>query len=401
MKGPATNLYITNSDISLVNCIIVLRKYSRMILSVTAAITLLTFIIVLVLPNKYIATAQLLPPQQNYTLSAQLLDTLGGGAIIPGSAGGAGPQSLGASLLGLKSFSDLYLAMLKSQTIYDAIIKRFNLKKVYGEKYIEDARKALSKHVKITTQVKSGIIDIEVTDKSRKRAAEIANAFVEELEKVLHVMARKEASSRLAFLEQEQSKANLNLAKSEDALRDFSEQSKVVQIDAQTRGMIEYLARLRALIDAKEVQIRVLRQGATSNNYDVIRLETELKGLRENLQNVEKQWDRSKLGDVRLTATKLPSLGMEYFRLYREVKFQEGLNKLYSSLVNLARLDQVRNYTVLQLLDPAIPPERSSNKLLLPTLTVGVITFFIMIFVSFLREYWLTVISPEDKAETG
>ena len=188
------------------------------------------------------------------------------------------------------------------------------------------------------------MIAIEVTDKDPKRAAEMANAFAEELDKLLQGLAVQEAKSRLAFLEKERLQTNQNLTKAENALRTFSEQNSVIQIDTQTRGVLEYIARLRAEIDAKEVRVQVMRQQATPYNYDVVRLETEIKGLRDKLASAEKQYDQACAGDVCLTTAKVPALGLEYMRLYREVKFQDALYQLYTKMVELARLDMVKDF---------------------------------------------------------
>ena len=126
--------------------------------------------------------------------------------------------------------------------------------------------------------------------------------------------------------------------------------------------MLQYIAQLRAEIDAKEVQVQVMRQQATPYNYDVVRLETQVKGLKDKLQAAEKQWDQSCIGDVCLTTSKMPMLGLEYIRLYREVKYQETLNQLYTKMVEIARLDLVRDMAVVQVVDQALPPDKRSNR---------------------------------------
>ena len=319
-------------------------------------------------------------------MSAQLLNSLGGGGT-PGCPFWGGMGGMAAGLLGLKSPSDLYARMLTGNTISDRIIERFDLRKLYKEKYIEAARKTLATEPLLASQ-KDGIITIEVTDKDPKRAAEMANAFAEELDKLLHGLAVQEAKSRLAFLEKERLQTNQNLAKAENDLRTFSEQNNVIQIDTQTRGVLEYIARLRAEIDAKEVQIQVMRQQATRYNYDVVRLETEAQGLKNKLKTAESQYDQTCVGDICLNTSKVPALGLEYLRFYREVKFQEGLNQLYTKLVELARLDMVKDFFIVQIVDRALPPEKRSNSRLLPTVLVGIGTFFLMLFVAFGREYW-------------
>ena len=116
-------------------------------------------------------------------------------------------------------------------------------------------------------------------------AAEMANAFGEELDQLLQQISHQDAENQLAFLEKERAQTSVNLAKAEDALRNFSEKTNVIQIDAQTKGMLQYIASLRASIDAKEVEVKVLQQQATPANFDLIRLETEVRGLKDKLRD--------------------------------------------------------------------------------------------------------------------
>ena len=124
----------------------------------------------------------------------------------------------------------------------------------------------------------------------------------------------------------------LPLPSAEEALRSFSEKTNVLQIDAQTKGMLEYIASLRANIDAKEVEVKVLQQQATPSNFDLIRLETEVRGLKDKLRAAETKMDPNCVGDVCLPTSKVPALGLEYLRLFRETKYQDNIYQLYCKL---------------------------------------------------------------------
>ncbi len=376
--------------------LVILARSSRLIIFTSLAVAVLTYLILFILPNKYTAKARLLPPQQNLTLSGQILDSLGGRSIST-AAGPGGVGGMAAGLLGLKSPGDLYAGVMTGDTVFDRIIDRFNLMKLYKVKYIEDARKNLGKFAKITSNKKDTIITVEVTSYTPEQAAAMANAFVEELDLLLHGLTMQEAKGRMTFLEKERLQASQNLQKAEESLRHFSEKNSVLQIDAQTRGVLEHIARMRADIDAKEVYLQVLRQQATPSNPDMIRSETELKGLKEKLRASETQYDNC-LSDVCLPANKTPGLALEYIRLYREVKFQEGLYQLYIKLVEIARLDMARDDAVIQVVDRAKPPQKRSNKRLLPSLLAGMATFFMMILVSFSRESFRNISAREDDA---
>jgi tyrosine-protein kinase Etk/Wzc len=383
----------------LLDYLIVVAKHGGTIFYATLAAMTLSYIILLILPNQYTAATRILPPQEKLTLSAQLLNSLGGLGTPGTPASGIFGGGMAANFLGLKSPSDLYAGMMTSNTISDSIIKRFHLRKLYKAKYIEDARNTLKKRAEIHVNKKDGVISIEVTDKDAQRAAAMANAFAEELDILLQRLIRQEASTRLAFLEKERLQASQNLSQAENALRAFSEKNNVLQINTQTRQVLEYIARLRAEVDAKEVQAQVLRQQATPNNYDVVRLETEVKALKNKLKNVENRYDQNCVGDVCLESSKVPTLGLDYFRLYREVKFQEWLYQFYIKMVELARLDTAKNVSTILLMDRALPPEKRSNKRLPPVLVIGLGTFSLVSFVMFARENWEKLVSSRSTGE--
>jgi len=374
----------TEENSLLLDFFIVLAKYGRMIISVSLAVTILTYLYLFISPNLYKAKADLLPPQQNLTLSAQLLESLGGSAI-PGKATATNFLPL-SGLLGLKSPSDFYVGLMSTDVIFDRMIERFNLRQVYKTKYNEDARRKLRQQTFFQVGRKDGIISVEVTDKDPKRGAALANAFVEGLDKLLQELVTQEARARLAFLEKEVAHVSLNLTKAEEELRAFSEKNSVIQIDTQTRGTLEYIARMRAEIDTKEVQMKVLRYQATPRNTEMVRLEMELNGLKEKLQAAE--CNQVPGSDVCLTTSKVPTLGLEYIRLYREVKFQDGLYQLYTKMVEIARLDMVKEFAVVQLLNRAQPAEKRSNRRLFPAVLIGMVCFVVTIMAAWYREAW-------------
>lgn len=392
MDKTVKNTIPDDNGFHLLDYAIILAKYSRMIICVTVAAAILTYLYLFCSPNLYKSTARLLPPQQNLTMSGQLMESLGA-RVAPGGTGGAQAGLMGgaaASLLGLKSPGEMYVAMLTSEPVLDRIIDRFHLMKMEPLKtrYREDAQEILlKKYVKIGVGKKDNIIVVEVTWPDRKLAADMANAFIEELERLIQNLAIQEAKARSSFLEKERLQSSHNLAKAEEAMRQFSEQHGVLQIETQTRGAIQYIASLRAEIDSKEVQTKVLRYQATPRNAEMIRMETEINGLKEKLRNAESQLENC-LGDVCLPTSKAPALGLEYIRLFREVKFQESLYQLYNRLVEVARLDMARDVAVVQVMAPAMPPDKRANKRAVPSIFAGLLTCFVMIVIVFGRESW-------------
>lgn len=395
-----------DKEVNLMQYLVILLKHSRMLVYSSMAVVIMTMLILQAIPNKYTAHAKLMLPQQNMTLSGQLLDQLGGSALsTSASSGGGALGGLASGLLGLKSPGDLYVGILTGSTVFDRIIDLFKLRQYYrhwyslGEPKLMDTREALANMVNIETG-KDGLISIEVTDEDPQMAAKMAAAFMTELDNLLKSLSCKEAKDRLAFLTEERKRTIRNLTKAEEALQKFSEKSNVVQIDAQTKEIIEYIAGLRAAIDAKEVQIQILRQQATPFNYDVIRLVTELKGLKEKLRVAEAQGVTvPQVGDVMIATGRLPALGLEYLRLFRDVKYQESLYQLYCKLVELAHLDQFRDFSVLQVVDQPLPPpdKKSKPKRVLISLLVGVGFFIILAFLTLLYEFWQKLAQSESE----
>jgi tyrosine-protein kinase Etk/Wzc len=379
------NKTISKTDeVHLLDYLIVLAKRIRLIIYSSAIMTVLTYLILFIQPNEYTSTARLLPTQQNMTIAGQIIDSLG----ISSISGAGAANSLGgmaALMMGVKTPGEIYVGMLTSDPIFDRIIERFNLREQFQKTYIEDVRKRLSGQVNITVG-KDGLILIEVTDEDPRQAAKMANAFTAELDNLLQEMARKEANNYLAFVEKEREQSSINLVKAEEVLRCFSENTSVLQIDAQTRGMLEYTANLRATIDAKEVQMKVLRQQVSPSSYDVKLLETELKSLKDTMRETETKANQNSGADVCLPTSKVPALGLEYFRKVRDAKYQEVIYQMYSKLAELARFDAARNVSMIQIVGQAIPPEKRSNKRLFPSILVGFGTGLLMIFWVFFLE---------------
>src|SRR6266853_4210902 len=183
-----------DDEIGLLDLLIVLAKHKRLVLGLPLAAGIVAAVVSVLLPNIYTGTTKILPPQQSASAASALLNQLGG------ALGGLSGMASGA--LGVRNPNDLYIGMLKSRTVADNLISRFELRKVYDEDRLSDARKRLEKET-IIVAGKDGIITVEVDDKDSKRAAELANAYVDELMKLTKVLAVTEASQRRLFFERQ------------------------------------------------------------------------------------------------------------------------------------------------------------------------------------------------------
>jgi uncharacterized protein involved in exopolysaccharide biosynthesis len=337
-----------------------------LILGITLVFAAIAAVVALRLPNLYKAETRILPPQEKGgNLAAQLL----------GQAGGL--VALAGGVPGVKSQGELYVEIVKSRTVLDRVVERFDLMKRYKSRYREDARRTLLGSVKARDDRKSGIIFLTVEDPDPKRAAEMANAFVEELKSLAGGLAISEAGQRRMFFEEQIRSAKESLTRSEEEIKGFQQRTGLFQVDAQARVIIEGIARLRAIIAAKEVEAKVLRSFATSQNPDLKRVEEEIRALRAELQKVETSEGHG--SDPIMASGRVPEMGMEYLRKLRQLKYNETLFELLSKQFELAKLDEARDAVVIQVIDQAVPPERKAGP---RRALIVVLSAFIALFLS-------------------
>jgi uncharacterized protein involved in exopolysaccharide biosynthesis len=254
----------------------------------------------------------------------------------------------------------MYLSLLTSRTVEDAIIYRFDLMKEYREKYISDARKDLERHTTAVAGTKDGLIRLSIEDHDRKRAAELANAYVEEFRKLSASLAITEAARRRVFFEQQMQDAKANLTNAEEAMRKTQQSTGVLQIDSQARSLIEAAAVLRAQVVAKQVQIQSMRSFAAEDNPELILARQQLSALETQLQHVAgSQTDTG--SDINLSKGRVTQAGLEYIRRYRDLKYHETVFELLAKELEIAKLDEAREGAIVQVVDAAVVPDKKSS----------------------------------------
>jgi tyrosine-protein kinase Etk/Wzc len=327
--------------------LIVLAKRKSFIFKFVGVAVILSIITVLLLPKTYTAKTKIMPPQQNQSMGAMAaLSQLGPLAALAGQG------------MGLRSPSDLYVALLRSDTVAYGLIDRFSLMSVYGQKLRIDARRRLEDQSQITAG-KEGVISISVDDRSPQRAADLANAYVEELEKLTKTLNMTEAGRRRLFFEREVKMANDDLANAEVAFKQTEEKTGLILLDSQSKAMIGSLTSLRAAIAAQEVKVQAMRSFATAENPDLVMAEQELATMRAQLERVERGQGKRSIADVPLE--NVPTAGLEYVRKYRDVQYHEALFQLLAKQYEAAKIDEARDTLFVQQMDKAFPPEKKSG----------------------------------------
>lgn len=358
-------------EIEVIDLALVLAKNKKLVIGIPLIVMVGTLVVSLILPEIFRASTKLLPPQQSQSGAAALLSQLGG---IAGAAAGA---------TGMKSQSDVYVGILKSRTIADRLIEKFDLKKVYETTYQESARRILEDRTAITTS-KEGLITIEVEDKDRRLATNLANAYTEQLLGLTKVLAVTEAAQRRLFFERQLEATKDKLANAEIALKRGLDTQGVTSVDIESRAIVETIAKLRAQVSAKEIQLRSMEAFVTPSNPNYRRVREELSSLRQQLSKIESGGQQS--GER--TGTGDPSqAGLQNIKLLRDVKYYEMLYEMLAKQYEIARLDEAKDPSVVQVLDPAVEPERKAKpKRFLMILIAALISLFVSICWAFVRE---------------
>ncbi|OQS35473.1 hypothetical protein B0T39_17760 [Chromobacterium haemolyticum] len=346
MNENTTRSHDDSEEISLLEIIRVLAQQKYWIIGSAISLGGAALLLSLLLPPTFTSTAKILPPQQQSAGMSALLGQLGGLAGVAGNVSG------------LKNPNDLYIGMLQSRTIADNLIQQFKLKQRYQTDSLDATRKEL-KNASAISSGKDGIITISVDDPEPQFAAKLANAYIEQLIKLNQNLAVTDAAKRRLFFENQLKQTKAQLAEAETALRQTQERTGMIQPEGQVSAIMGTVTQLKATIAAKEVQLEAMRSYATEQNPLYQRTSQELAGLKTQLAKLET--GKETAGDVMVPTGKMPQSGLEYLRRLRDVKYQETIFELLSKQYELARIEEAKDSSQIQVLDKADIPELRSK----------------------------------------
>ena len=382
--GTAAALVFDDRDeeISVSGLLDTLARRARIITWTAVLAALLSTSIAFLIPPEYTAEAVILTPQQSQPSLSALAQATGVSPALglPGLALLSG--------FGIRNPADLYVGILESRTIADALISRFHLREVYGDDYTQRARKRLARRTTIKTG-KDTLIHIQVDDRDPKRAAQLANAYVDELSRRNTTVALTEASQRRLFFEVQLTKEKELLANAENALRDTQQFTGLVEPAGQAEALIRSASQLHAEILTKEAEVAGMRTYVADENPRYQMVARELSALRSELAKLEA--GEHVAGTPEVPVEKLPQAALAYLRKYRDVKYHEGLYEALSKQYEAARLDEAKAAPLIQVIDTAVVPEKRSWP---PrTLIVLMSTFVSVLLVS----CWIVICGPATR----
>jgi uncharacterized protein involved in exopolysaccharide biosynthesis len=374
---------------------------SRFLGEVFLAGLLVGCLVAFLIPARYESTAQLMPPDNQSGSGLAMIAALTAKSSGSGGGGGGGLGGLAGDLLGVKSSGALFIGVLNSRTIEDRLVGRFQLKQVYSVKLEEDARKRLAENTGLSEDRKSGIISVIVSDRDPKRAAAIAQAYVEELNQLVAELSTSAAHRERVFLEGRLSAVKRDLDDASQKFSQFASKNTAIDIKEQGRAMVDAASMLQGQMIAAESELKGLEQIYTPNNVRVRAVQARISELQAQLEKLSGKGfgdagqDLDSSHRLYPSVRELPLLGVTYADLYRRTRIQEAVYETLTQQYELAKVQEAKETPSVKVLDEARVPERKSfPPRLLITCLIAILFLGAAAFVVFLRARW---VQTDDK----
>lgn len=382
-----------------------LWKYRRTLARVTAISLLVSLSFAFLIPKRYQSSASIMPPDQQGS-GAMMLAAL---ASHSGSLGGLG--SLAGGLLGGHTTTALFINLLHSGTVSGHLIDRFNLQHLYGKRYRIDAAKRLANRTTITEDKKGGVITVEVEDEDPVRARDLAQAYLDELNKLVMQTNTSAAHRERIFIERRLQAVTADLERAQLGLSEFSSRNSTIDIKEQTRAMVDAGARIQGELLVAQSGLESLRQIYGDRNVRVHETEARIASLQRDLEKMtgssaplspkplagaDTNADTEDKSELYPPLRQLPRLAVPYADLYRQVRVQETVYELLTQQYELARVEEAKDVPVVSVIDsPGIPEKKSFPHRLLLTLGLTLFAFATTAASILTRDHW-SKIDPAD-----
>ena len=345
------------------------RFLSRAALAGLLIGTMLAFL----LPKKFQSTTQLMPPEDQSGTAFALMAGLT-------ARTGSGLGAIAGDLLGLKSSGALFIGILRSRTVEDDLIDKFDLKTVYGTRLEEAARRRLEENTSISEDRKSGILTITVTDGDPNRAAAIAKAYVSELDQLVAKLSTSSARREREFLEERLKAVQTDLETAEKDFSQFASKNTAIDIKEQGRAMVDAAATLEGQLIAAKAELEGLRRIYTDSTVRVRATQARVDELQRQLEKLGGKGESTSSASssdsdpLYPSIRKLPILGVTFADLYRRTRVQEAVFEALTQQYELAKVQEAKETPSVKVLDEPRVPERKSFP---PRLVIMVLCTFL------------------------
>ncbi len=314
--------------------------------------------IAFLIPSKYESTVSVMPPDSFNSNEGLMMAALAGKSV-PGLSG------MASNLLGMKSSGALFVNLACSRTVQDHIVERFHLQRVYGQRYEQDARRILNERTGVAEDRKSGVITLTAYDRDPRRARDIAEAYIEELNGIVSQVSTSSARRERIFIEQRITAVRADLEDAEKQFGEFASKNTTLDIKEQTKAMVESAALLQGQVIAAQSELQSLEQIYNSNNVRVRAARARIDELNRQLRDMggtdaSMVADTSQSNQLYPPIRKLPLLGVQWADLYRRMTIQETVYELLNQQYELARIQEAKEIPSVNVIDPANLPEKKS-----------------------------------------
>ncbi len=386
----------------------ILWERRRLLGGIAAVSLLLSLLFAFTLPKQYKSSAQIMPPS-NTGMSTAMLAALAGRAL----GGMSGLSSLAGSMLGGNNSTALFVDLLRSGTVAGHLMDRFQLQSVYHKRYRVDTAKYLAHHTTITDDKKSGVITITVQDTDPRRARDLAQGYLDELNLLVNRTSTSSAHQERVFIEKRLQKVKIDLELAQQKMSEFSSTHGTVDIKEQGRAMVEAASRLQAQMILEQANLNSLRQIYGDGNVRVRATQARIGELRSQLAKIsgssaplpvsattgaDDEHANADGNELYPPLRQLPRLAVPYANLYRQVQVQETLFELLTQQYELARIQEAKDVPVVGVIDsPGIPEKKSfpPRLLLAELLTIVFTTIAAALLLAWQR--WLRISSSDPR----
>lgn len=378
-----------DGEVSLLDYWRVVRKHLRLIVVLYVIAVLASMGYSLWTPKIYEATATILTPDERVGRSLGLATALATSGVSQAVPGGSLPS--------LTPQRDMFVSVLKSRTMAQDVVQRFDLQERYQAPFLSDAIRYLYGMTTVPLS-KDGVISVKVQETDPQLAAAIANFYVAHLDQMITRIATTEASKQRVFIADRLTETERKLRGAEEALRQFQETNKVIALQEQAREAVETAAHPKGEIMASEVQLEVMRKFATDANPEVVKLKQRIEEMKRHLSGMQygKGWvlpaenrnPGEPRNEIHIPFAQVPEVGLQLARLMRDVKVQETVYTLLTQQLERAKIAEARDMLTVQALDKAVPADRKSKpKISFNMAVAGITSLFVGILLAFFLEY--------------
>jgi uncharacterized protein involved in exopolysaccharide biosynthesis len=354
---PSAESNADSPGVDMLGAMQLLWERRRWLFRVAAWGLVISSVVALLIPNQYESLVIIMPPDSMNN----------SGTMLAALATKASPElaAMAGGLLGTKGSGALFVELFHSRSVQDRVVDRLNLQTVYRGRYKEDARKTLNEHTSVSEDRKSGVLSLSVTDKNPQRAHDIAQAYVEELNRLVSQVSTSSARRERIFIEQRLVAVKSDLEDAEKQFSVFASKNSALDIKEQTKALVESAALLQGQLIAAQSELEGLQQIYTPSNVRVRAARARIQELQRQLQKIggtdaSLVSDATQSNELYPSIRKLPLLGVQWADLYRRMKIQETVYELLNQQYELARIQEAKEIPTVNAIDPANVPERKS-----------------------------------------